>query len=186
MKDDKKRRNSKAQKISKLIAEKEKEMDLKNEAYFFIIQSGNLKNFKKWVDDRRDDGLTEKTAHDELLLFLCQAKETIRLTVTDPERWEKVKAMSKGTKNHQPQSDEYSQRTNNEYLKAFFEHHNEEARHKNFKSSTEKDELIKTLLDCNKTQRELLQLQEGRITRLIEMLSKAMDKSATSETGSAS
>lgn len=86
MKDDKKRRNSKAQKISKLIAEKEKEMDLKNEAYFFIIQSGNLKNFKKWVVDRRDYGLTEKTAHDELLLFLCQANETNRLTVTDPER----------------------------------------------------------------------------------------------------
>lgn len=150
MKDEQKKRQrdkDNAQQTSRLKAKFEKEKDLKNEAYFFIIQSGNLKNFKKWVDDRRDDGLTEKTAHDELLLFLCQANETIRLTVTDPERWEKVKAMSKGTKSHQPQSDEYSQRTNNEYLKAFFEQHNEEARHKNFKSSTEKDELIKTLLD---------------------------------------
>lgn len=143
-----KRKQHKAQKANELKAKFEQEKDLKNEAYFFIIESGNFDNFKKWIDSRRQDGLTAATAHAETICFLSGTKETIRLTVTDPDKWEKVQAMSKSTKSHQPPTQPTSK-------------------------PDPKDELIETLQDCNATQRQLIQLQEGKITRLTELLAAA-------------
>jgi len=110
MKNDQKksqRKQAKAQKANQLRADYQKEMDLKNEAYFFIIESGNFDNFKNWVYDRHADGLTAATAHKECLMFLGGVKETVKLTVTDPDRWAKVQAMAKAmrkgnTASHQP------------------------------------------------------------------------------------
>lgn len=87
------RNQHKAQRANELKAKFEQEKDLKNEAYFFIIESGNFDNFKKWIDNRRQDGLTAATAHAETICFLSGAKETIRLTVTDPDKWEKAQRM---------------------------------------------------------------------------------------------
>lgn len=178
MKDEQKKRQrdkDNAQQTSRLKAKFEKEKDLKNEAYFFILESGNLDNFKNWVTDRRQDGLTPATAHDEILLFLSGPKQTISLRVTDTDKWEKAQRM----KAEQPQPTDYKQPTNTDYLKTFFEARKEEATRTTFKHDTTPD-YVSTLKDCNATQRRLIQLQEERlytqekrITQLIGMLAEA-------------
>ena len=177
-KDEKKsqRKQAKAQKANHLRADYQREKDLKNEAYFFIIESGNFDNFKNWVYDRHADGLTAATAHKECLMFLGGVKETVKLTVTDPDRWAKVQAMVKAMK-------EGKHPTNNEVLKAFFEERAQEsdphtASHQPTPTPPAskpdpKDELIETLQGCNATQRKLIQLQEEKITRLTELLAAA-------------
>lgn len=167
------RKQHKAQKANELKAKFEQEKDLKNEAYFFIIESGNFDNFKKWIDNRRQDGLTAATAHAETICFLSGAKETIRLTVTDPDKWEKAQRMKA------EQSTDYQQPTNADYLKTWFKERKEEITRHTCKPDTAPD-LVATLRDCNATQRRLIQLQEERlytqekrITQLIGMLAEA-------------
>lgn len=61
---------SKPRKDSDLKERFEEEKNLKNEAYFFIIESGNFDNFKNWIKDRRGNGQTAATAHKDCLLYL--------------------------------------------------------------------------------------------------------------------
>lgn len=176
MKDEQKksqRKQAKAQKANQLRADYQKEKDLKNEAYFFIIESGNFDNFdnfKKWIDNRRQDGLTAATAHAECICFLSGAKQTIRLTVTDPDRWEKVQAMAKAMK-------EGKQPTNNEVLKALFEERAKEATRHTARPHTTQEELIASLKDCNETQRQLINLQAEKIASLKAQLNPFNSKS---------
>ena len=75
MKDDNKKRQRnqrKAQRANELKAKFEQEKDLKNEAYFFIIESGNFDNFKKWIDNRRNNGQTAATAHKECVFAILK------------------------------------------------------------------------------------------------------------------
>lgn len=79
MKDEQKksqRKQAKAQKANQLRADYQREKDLKNEAYFFIIESGNFDNFKNWVYDRHENGLTAATAHKECLMYFSAAIES--------------------------------------------------------------------------------------------------------------
>lgn len=174
MKDDQKKTAAppprKQRKINKLQNDYQREKDLKNEAYFFIIESGNFDNFKNWVYDRRADGLTAATAHKECLMFLGGVKETVKLTVTDPDRWAKVQAMAKAMK-------EGKHPTNNEVLKAFFEERAKEATRHTPSPHTAQDELIATLKDCNETQRQLINLQAEKIASLKAQLNSFNSKS---------
>ena len=127
-----KRKQHKAQKANELKAKFEQEKDLKNEAYFFIIESGNFGNFKNWVYDRHENGLTAATAHKECLMYFSAA----------------IASQPTPTASHQPPTQPTSK-------------------------PDPKDELIETLQDFNATQRQLIQLQEGKITRLTELLAAA-------------
>ena len=50
----------------------ETETNAKNEAYLFIIQSGNFGHYSEWVKQRRLDGRTAATAHAECVLTLSE------------------------------------------------------------------------------------------------------------------
>ncbi len=104
----------------------EKEKDLKNEAYFFIIANGMSKDFSRWANSRHAQGKAIGTAHAECLEFMMSEPQPM----SDPR----------------PASD---------------------------------GGLIETLKSCNETQRQLIQLQEEKITRLTELLA---DKEAKNDT----
>lgn len=51
----------------------EKERDIKNENYLFILDKGHFDEYKKWFYERHTSGKTEKTAHDECVRRLLNA-----------------------------------------------------------------------------------------------------------------
>lgn len=60
------------QRVAALQSCYQTEMDAKNEAYLFIIESGNYDNYKDWTYARRAMGKTSNTAHAECLPALLE------------------------------------------------------------------------------------------------------------------
>lgn len=58
--------------ISEVMARFEEEMNAKNEAYLFIMESGNFGHYSEWVKQRHLDGRTAATAHAECVLTLSE------------------------------------------------------------------------------------------------------------------
>lgn len=61
--------------INKVRAALETETNAKNEAYLFILQSGNFENYREWIKQRQADGRTAATAHAECVLTMALATE---------------------------------------------------------------------------------------------------------------
>jgi hypothetical protein len=61
--------------LNQVRAALETEMNLKNEAYLFILQSGNFENYREWTKQRHADGRTAATAHAECVLTLAMAAD---------------------------------------------------------------------------------------------------------------